>query len=264
MISADMALYEAKARGGDHLATFDEGGAGRLMWIERISDAIERGDVVFESQPIVDLVSGEQVAEELLARLRDGDRLLLPKSWLAPAEASGLIGAIDRTAVTKAIELAAAGRTVSVNLSGRSVGDPGLTAAIGRGLADAEADPGKLIFEITETMTAAGADVLRDFGERIERLGCSLAIDDFGTGFGSFNYLRHLPTRYLKIDREFVQGAVSSTDDRALARLICLIADRFGMETIAEGIEDEETARLMIGAGARLGQGFHFGRPQPL
>jgi EAL domain-containing protein (putative c-di-GMP-specific phosphodiesterase class I) len=264
MISADMALYDAKARGGDHFATFDERGAGRLMWIERISDAIERGDVVFESQPIVDLVSGEQVAEELLARLRDGGELLYPKSWLAPAEASGLIGAIDRIAVSTAIERASSGRTVSVNLSGRSVGDPGLTAAIARDLADADADPANLIFEITETMTAAGQDVLRDFGERIDRLGCALAIDDFGTGFGSFNYLRYLPTRYLKIDREFVQGAAGSRDDRALARLICLIADRFGMETIAEGIEDEETARLMIGAGARLGQGFHFSPPRPL
>lgn len=126
------------------------------------------------------------------------------------------------------------------------------------------ADPQNLILEVTESMTAAGEDVLHDFGERVERIGCELAIDDFGTGFGSFNYLRHLSARYLKIDRAFVHGAAHSPADQRLVRSIMGIAGRLGMRAIAEGIEDEETAEAMRLAGVPLGQGFHFGRPEPL
>ncbi len=91
-----------------------------------------------------------------------------------------------------------------------------------------------------------------------------LALDDFGTGFGSFTYLSNLPLSYVKIDRSHVKALAEDPDDQRLVRSIIGIGGLFGLQTVAEGIEDERTLDLLRELGADLAQGFHLGRPSPV
>jgi diguanylate cyclase (GGDEF)-like protein/PAS domain S-box-containing protein len=265
LVAADIALYEAKEGGRDRVATFTGQQGQRLTWVGRIRRAIEEERLVLHSQPIVDLGTGATVGEELLVRMLDEDgELVMPSAFLPTAERFGLIRDIDRWVVSRALELTAGGRRVSVNLSARSVSDPELTSRVERGLRHAGADPSLLVFEITETAAAADMDDVRAFAERVRALGCGLALDDFGTGFGSFIYLKHLPVRELKIDMEFVRHVSHSPADRRLVESIVMIARALDVRTVAEGVEDEATLRLLRRYGVDRAQGWHLGAPAPV
>ena len=107
-------------------------------------------------------------------------------------------------------------------------------------------------------------EAARLFATDVEALGCKLALDDFGTGFGSFTYLSNLPLSYIKIDRSHVHALAGGIDDQRLVRSIIGIGGLFGLQTVAEGIEDETTLELLRDLGADLAQGFHLGRPSPV
>ena len=265
LVAADIALYEAKEGGRDRVATFTGQQGERLTWVGRVRRAIEEERLVLHAQPIVDLTTGETVGEELLVRMRDeSGEIVSPAAFLPTAEHFGLIRDIDRWVVARALELAAAGRNVSVNLSARSLSDPGLTDAVERGLRETGTDPARLVFEITETAAAADMEEVRAFAERVQRIGCGLALDDFGTGFGSFIYLKHLPVRELKIDMEFVRHIDTSPADRRLVQSIVLIARGLGVRTVAEGVEDAAALRLLREYGVDRAQGWHLGAPAPV
>jgi diguanylate cyclase (GGDEF)-like protein len=265
LVAADIALYEAKEAGRDRVATFTGQQGQRLTWVGRIRRAIEAERLVLHSQPIVDLATGQTVGEELLVRMVDeAGELVMPSAFLPTAERFGLIRDIDRWVVSRALELIATGRRVSVNLSARSVSDPELTSRVEQGLRQAGADPALLVFEITETAAAADMEDVRAFAERVQRLGCGLALDDFGTGFGSFIYLKHLPVSELKIDMEFVRHVSHSRADRRLVESIVMIAQALGVRTVAEGVEDEATLTLLRKYGVDFAQGWHLGAPAPL
>jgi diguanylate cyclase (GGDEF)-like protein/PAS domain S-box-containing protein len=265
LVAADIALYEAKENGRDRVATFTGQQGQRLTWVGRIRRAIEAERLVLHSQPIVDLATGEAVGEELLVRMLDeSGQVVMPSAFLPTAERFGLIRDIDRWVVARALELIAAGRRVSVNLSARSVSDPELTSRVEQGLRQAGADPGLLVFEITETAAAADMEDVRAFAERVQRLGCGLALDDFGTGFGSFIYLKHLPVSELKIDMEFVRHVSHSRADRRLVESIVMIAQALGVRTVAEGVEDDATLGLLRKYGVDFAQGWHLGAPAPV
>ena len=119
------------------------------------------------------------------------------------------------------------------------------------------------MFEITETAVMQNMDRGHAFAERLVALGCSFALDDFGTGFASFTYLKRLPVRYLKIDIEFVRDVVRSKRDMFVVRAIVALANDFGQQTIAEGVEDEATAAVLRDLGVTYAQGYLFGRPAP-
>jgi diguanylate cyclase (GGDEF)-like protein/PAS domain S-box-containing protein len=265
LAAADIAMYEAKAAGGDRAALFSGREGERLAWIGRVREAIEAGQLVLHSQPIIELASGAMIGEELLVRMR-GDRgeLLPPHSFLPTAERFGLVREIDLWVMTRATRLAAEGRTVSVNLSGRSLGDRRLTDLVAAQLAWNGSQPGEVIFEITETAAAQGVEDLSDFAGRLEQTGARVAIDDFGTGFGSLTYLKHLPVRFLKIDMEFIKGMANSVRDRRVVKTIVTIAEGLGMRTIAEGVEDQLTLGMLREYGVSCAQGHYLGRPSPL
>jgi diguanylate cyclase (GGDEF)-like protein/PAS domain S-box-containing protein len=265
LVAADIALYEAKEAGRDRVATFTGQQGQRLTWVGRVRRAIAAERLVLHSQPIVDLATGETAGEELLVRMLDeGGELVMPSAFLPTAERFGLMRDIDRWVVSRALELIAAGRRTSVNLSARSVSDPELTSRVEQGLRRAGADPALLVFEITETAAAADMEDVRAFAERVKRLGCGLALDDFGTGFGSFIYLKHLPVTELKIDMEFVRHVSHSRADRRLVESIVMIAQSLGVRTVAEGVEDEATLGLLRKYGVDYAQGWHLGAPAPL
>ena len=236
----------------------------KVEWSFRIRDAIENDRLVLHSQPIVELATGRVVQEELLIRmLGDDGKLIMPGEFLPPAERFGLAPAIDRWVIAQAAEIAR-DRRVEVNLSAQSIGDPGLPAFVEARLAEAGAAPSNLVFEITETAAAEDLDQARRLAGRLAELGCGFALDDFGTGYGSFTYLKHLPVRYIKIDTEFVRTLRADSPDRQVVSAIVDVARNFGIETIAEGVEAEETADLLRSLGVDYAQGYHFGRPAPL
>jgi PAS domain S-box-containing protein len=236
----------------------------KVEWSFRLRSAIENDRLVLHSQPIVELATGRVVQEELLVRmLGDNDEVIMPGEFLPPAERFGLAPAIDRWVVARAAEIARE-RRVEVNLSAQSIGDPGLPAFVEARLAEAGAAASNLVFEITETAAAEDLDQARRLAGRLAELGCGFALDDFGTGYGSFTYLKHLPVRYIKIDTEFVRTLRADSPDRQVVSAIVDVARNFGIETIAEGVEAEETADLLRALGVHYAQGYHFGRPAPL
>ena len=192
----------------------------------------------------------------------DGE-LIMPGEFLPPAERFDLAPAIDRWVISRAARLAR-DRRVEVNLSGQSIGAPGLPDFVEARLAEAGADPSNLVFEITETAAAQDLNQARRLAERLSELGCGFALDDFGTGYGSFTYLKHLPVGYIKIDTEFVRTLRAGSPDCQVVSAIVDVARNFGIQTIAEGVEAQDTVGLLRTLGVDYAQGYHFGRPGPL
>jgi PAS domain S-box-containing protein len=234
----------------------------RKAWQDRIESAIDEDRLLAYAQPIVELASGDSRRCELLVRMREGDEILQPLSFLPAAERFGLIRAIDFWMVGQAIRLAPE-LAPEVNLSAISLCDTRVRDEIVELLSAAPEAARAIVFEITETAAAEHLDSARAFADAVTALGCGMALDDFGTGVGSFTYLRDLPLRYLKIDTTFVRDAVRSEGDRRIVQSIIGVARQFGLQTIAEGVEDAETLEFLRTAGADHAQGFHLGRPKP-
>ncbi len=266
---ADVALHAAKDAGRDRCVVFGpEHERARIAsggdWEERIARALSRGGFELYLQPILDLHGGRLSRYEVLIRMHDMDKVVLPGAFLPTAERSGQIHDIDRWVVSAAVALLAEhdDLELEVNLSGRSLDDEDLIAHISRSLRERGADPTRLILEITETATIANMEDARTMADALGELGCRLAIDDFGTGFGSFSYLKHLPAAFLKIDGEFVQSPRSRTDELVIEAIVGM-AHGLGKQTIAEFVGDEETVEMLRAAGVDYAQGYHVGRPFP-
>jgi SAM-dependent methyltransferase len=126
------------------------------------------------------------------------------------------------------------------------------------------AEPTNLIFEITETAVMGDIEVGVQFTKALTDFGCGVSLDDFGTGFGSFNYLKRLFVQQLKIDIEFVRDLLTNEANQHLVRAIVSMAKAFNLQTVAEGVEDQETWDFLRVEGVDFGQGFHLGRPTPI
>ena len=236
-----------------------------LGWIERIRAALDEDRFVLHAQPIVDVSSGETVQHELLIRMvADDGSLIAPGEFLPIAETYGLIGEIDRWVVGQALGLTAEGHAIELNLSAHSLGDPTLYAYVDAELRRTGADPTLLIFELTETAILRDEETALRFATAIVARGCKLALDDFGTGYGGFGYLKRLPVSYLKIDIEFVRDLASEPASRQVVDAVINLARGFGIETVAEGVEDAATLTLLGLLGVDFVQGFHLGRPAAL
>jgi diguanylate cyclase (GGDEF)-like protein/PAS domain S-box-containing protein len=270
LAAADLAMYAAKEGGGDRVHLFAEDDQrvvnlqSRQRCAEQIRRALEEDRFELHWQPIIELASGDDTHRELLLRMIGDDGALIPPGAFIPtAERFGLIQAIDRWVVRRAIALLAEHPAISleVNLSAATISDPELGSLIESELAATTVDPGRLVFEITETAAIANIDQARLFAERIARVGCGFALDDFGAGFSTFYYLKRLPLDYLKIDGDFIRGLTRSPTDRLIVKAMVDIAQGMGLKTIAEFVENAETAALLRRLGVDYSQGYHHGRP---
>jgi PAS domain S-box-containing protein len=235
-----------------------------LTWVGRIREALDEDRLVLYAQPIVPLRGGRP-SEELLLRMVDRDGTVIgPNAFLGVAEKYGLITEIDQFVVKQGVRLAAMGRHVGVNLSAESIVTPGLLSIIEHEIQHVGIDPANLMFEITETALMRDMEKAYGFACAIVALGCSIALDDFGTGFGTFSHVKKLPVKILKIDIEFVKGLVASSANQHVVKAIVNLAQGFGCETIAEGVEDAETLQLLEEYGVDYAQGYYLGRPAPL
>jgi PAS domain S-box-containing protein len=237
----------------------------QLAWVGRIRDALDDHRLVLYTQPIVPLTGASTAGEELLIRMvgQKGE-IIAPGSFLPVAEKFGQIREIDQWVIAQAAKLAAAGRHVHANLSADSINNLDLLPVIEHELSSAGADPANLVFEITETALMVDVDAGEAFTRGLAEIGCPVALDDFGTGYGSFTYLQKLRSGYLKIDIAFVRDLVSNPANQHLVKATVNIAKGFGLQTIAEGVEDGDTLDLLREYGVDLAQGFYLGRPAPI
>jgi PAS domain S-box-containing protein len=234
-----------------------------LSWVGRIRDALDEGRMILHSQPIVPLTDGDASEELLLRMVGPTGEIVPPGSFLPAAEKYGLIAEIDQWVIGQAVRLAATGRRVALNLSAGSMGSAEMLQLIEHELRVSGAAPSNLIFEITETALMQDIAAGEAFASALAEIGCDLAIDDFGTGFGSFTYVKRLPVRYLKIDIEFVRELIPNPANQHVVKAIVNLAQGFGQQTIAEGVEDAETLELLREFGVDFAQGYHLGRPAP-
>jgi PAS domain S-box-containing protein len=236
-----------------------------LTWIPKIREALEEDRFVLHAQPIIDLATGETVQHEVLIRMNDREGKLVPPGLFLPAaEEHGLIADIDRWVIGQAAELAGRGHAIELNVSAESLGDPGLLEVVDSELRRTGADPGLVVFELTETALLRSEQTAKAFIDGIAALGCRLALDDFGTGYGGFTYLKRFPVDYLKIDIEFVRDLPRDEASQHVVDACVNLARDFGQKTVAEGVEDAETLAMLRAAGVDYAQGYFLGRPAPL
>jgi PAS domain S-box-containing protein len=236
-------------------------------WVGRIREALDEERFVLYAQPIVELSSGRVTQHELLIRMVDrSGKLIQPNLFLPTAERYGLIEEIDQWVIGEAARLVGEGQTVAVqfNLSGKSMAQTDLAARIRSALHEHGGDPECLICEITETALLEQDKLAEAFVRELTALGCKVALDDFGTGYGGFTYLKRLPVAYLKIDIEFVRDLADNPASRHVVAAIVSLANGFGQKTIAEGVEDERTLKLLKAMGVDYAQGHGIARPAPV
>ncbi len=275
LIDADLAMYAAKAAGKNRVKIAGDTDLERmrthLTWSQRVRQAVTEGRFELHTQPILDLATDEVDQWELLLRLPgEGAELIPPSQFLYTAERSGLILEIDRWVLGQAIDLlahhhhAGVDLKLSVNVSGRSVGDLELPALLQRLLMDRQVDPSKLVLEVAETAAIANMDHARTFAARLTDVGCGFALDDFGAGFGSFYYLKYLPFDYVKIDGEFIRNLPGSSTDQLILDSIVQMCKGLGKATIGEFVGDAQTVEVLKVHGVDYAQGYHLGRPRPI
>lgn len=236
-----------------------------LSWIPKIRDALDEERFVVHAQPIIDLATGQTVQHELLIRMHDAEGGLVPPGLFLPvAEEHGLIADIDRWVIREAFALAGRGHAIELNVSAESLAQPGLLEYVEGELRRAGADPGLIVFELTETALLRSEQTAKAFIDGIAQLGCKLALDDFGTGYGGFTYLKRFPVDYLKIDIEFVRDLPRDEASQHVVHAVVNLARGFGQQTVAEGVEDAETLALLKDFGVDYAQGYFLGRPAPL
>ena len=264
---ADTAMYQAKRAGKDRFALYRPA-VGQDEQHLQLAAALDRDELEVWYQPVIDLDSGRQVAEEALVRWRHPQRgLLLPGEFLPGAEEGGLMPALGRYVLRRACEQAASrqhadpAQTVSVfvNVSPHQL-RTGFAADVDAALTASGLPAELLVLELTEDALLLDTDQVLAELHAIKELGVRLALDDFGTGYSSLSYLNRFPFDVLKIARELVQD-VHTDAGRRVADAVIQLGRALGLHVLAEGVETEQQAVTMRQLGCRLGQGYHWGRP---
>ena len=269
LIDAEQAWRQAREAGRPLTLVADPvpARARQGTYRDRVAAALGTDRFTLFAQPILELQTNRVLRHELLLRvLDDGDNPQSPEQVLQIAERLDTIYDIDLWVVERAMQLAAerADLCLQINLSGRSVGDPRLTAEVETLIERYAVNPEQLTFEITETALIGNLSEARSFADRVRDLGCQLALDDFGSGYASFRYLRLFPIDLVKIDGEYVVDLVRNPEDQVLVRALVQVCQAYGIHTVAEYVQDEPTLRMLREFGVDFVQGYLIGRPSPV
>ncbi|WP_436529896.1 putative bifunctional diguanylate cyclase/phosphodiesterase [Actinoplanes sp. HUAS TT8] len=278
---ADAAMYTAKQRGKANWVRYAAGmekpAQAHAQLGGDLRRALDAGEFKLVYQPIVHLRTGRVVGVEALVRWFHPERgMVSPIDFIPAAERTGLIVPLGRWVLRETCRQAAEWlaefgpdvlEKAAPNVSVRQLHDPDFVDDVRAALADSGLPAGRLVLELTESAVLRGHQVLRVLHE-VHDMGVRLALDDFGTGESSLSLLRAFPAAIVKLDKSFVdnieldeQGSAPANARQAVARAVAQLADALGLDTVAEGIENQEQADRLLKLGYTVGQGYHLGRP---
>ncbi|WP_436847221.1 putative bifunctional diguanylate cyclase/phosphodiesterase [Streptomyces buecherae] len=280
MRSVDIAMYRAKAAGGNRYEVADAASDARVIARHSLTNglpaALEKGEFFIEYQPLVRLEDGTVRGAEALVRwLHPVHGVLGPDQFITLAENTGLIVPLGRWVLTEAARQARAWRDaghdgeplrVNVNLSPCQLRYPDLVSDTVAVLDEAGLDPAALCLEVTENdLIGADEEALRPL-RQLADLGVDIALDDFGTGYSNLAYLRRLPVSTLKLDRSFTLGmqrAPADPVDVKIVEGIVSLAHTLDLAVTVEGVETGSQAEHLRMLGCDTAQGWYYARPGP-
>ncbi len=280
LLSTDLVLQLAKERGRSRIETHASNDASVIRRHDEdfaatdLRDAIRDGQLELYAQPIVSLRDRKHpLGFELLLRLREGiDGGGDPARLLAVAQRYQLLTALDRYVVDHAFAILAPHRevlarqriTMAINVSGQSLCDAQFATHFIEELKRSKLPAGCIVVEVTEQAAAGNLNKAAEVMRRLRQAGCGIAIDDFGTGANSLAYVHQLPVTRLKIDGSFVRDITTNKKSEAAVRGIVQLARDFVLQTVGEYVEDQQQSELLRRLGVDFGQGYLFGKPEPL
>jgi len=275
---ADQAVVSAKSVGGNAVVAFDPEMAEKYairndieLHLEGIIDS-DNGALVLHYLPEFDMRTGEILGTEALIRWRHPTRgLLMPDSFMGVVESINLAGKLGRLIMRSACaqfsdwrNRGLGGDTVlRINVSPAQLVTDGFVGLVAATLDEFVLDASTVCLEITEHVVVRDIDTTHKTLAGLKEIGVQVAIDDFGTGYSALTYLKSLPVDALKIDREFVRdlGTEAAYSDLAILKQVVALADAFGLDVIAEGVETPAAARALLDLGCYRAQGFLLSRP---
>jgi diguanylate cyclase (GGDEF)-like protein len=271
---ADQAVLTAKNSGGNKVSVFTDDMSMKSEFrndIElHLQSVIENGALLLHYLPEIDMRTGEILAAEALVRWQHPTRgLLSPDSFIGVAESINLAGELGRWVMRSACAEFAGWRSrgvgmdtlLRVNVSPVQLVTDGFVESVAGIMAEFDLDRGSVCLEITESVVVQDIETTRITLAGLKEAGVQVAIDDFGTGYSALSHLKSLPVDTLKIDKGFVRELGSDPGDLAIVRAIIALAEAFGLELVAEGVETEAAALTLLRHGCHRAQGFLLSRP---
>lgn len=245
--------------------------AKRLKLEGELRQAIENGELLLQYQPKVDVKSQQVIGSEALIRWNHPKHgMVSPIEFIPLAEETELIVPIGEWVLHEACRqnrswhLAGFDElTISVNVSSKQFGQPGLMPTVKQALEASGLAPQYLTLELTESVVMENAEKNIATLQHLKELGISISIDDFGTGYSSLSYLKKFPLDELKIDRSFIMDSHKNSDDAAIVSAIISLAHDMDLKVVAEGIEEEEQLLFLKQRYCDQIQGFFFSKPLP-
>ena len=269
--AADEAMYHAKQTGGgvrlfsSSTVVFEQ---RKLLLLADLPQAIDRGELVLEFQPIISCLTQKPVRMEALVRWNHPEYgRLTAKDFVHKAEMSDSIRVLTRWVIEHALGAArdwqatAPGVGVAVNISPRLLGDSNIVAHLLKSVKRFGL-PARLVdLEITETSLIHNPDRATQILADCRAQGFSIVIDDYGVGFCSLAYLRRLPLKGLKMDSSFVTRVMHSAEDATIVQSTIALAHNLGLTVVAEGVEDAATLKFLATHGCDFAQGYGIAHP---
>lgn len=284
MKNADQAMYAAKNLGRNRFSWFTDTmqnqAEERMSLANDLREAIANGQLQVYFQPIVDLATGRIVkAEALLRWLHPVHGMIPPAKFIPVAEETGQISALGNWVFRESAKMAkewvdwanAQGNEalariikISVNKSPKQFHVASTYEDWVEVMSEIGVDPGHIVIEITENLFLGDQVDMAEKLRRFRDIGMGLSLDDFGTGYSSLGYLKKYEVDYLKMDQSFVRDMLDRPNDRAIAEAILAMAQRLGLDVVAEGIETQAQRDFLFEFGCKYGQGYFFHKPLPI
>jgi len=270
---AETAMYMAKAhRTG--INVYDRESAQisseRLKLIGDLRDALDKDQITVHYQPIINMFDQKDTRLEVLARWEHPDSgYISPETFIWLAEESGMINLLTSKIMSMAISDCSSLlhrkliKDISINMSAYCLMNAKLPAELEANLKEHSIMPDSVTLEITESAMMANTPKSEKIIQKLLDLGVKISVDDFGTGHSSLYKLKQLPLSELKIDKAFVVELANKQDDAQIIKATINMSHGLGLKTVAEGIEDKTTYRILKSLGCDYAQGFYISRPMP-
>ncbi len=268
---ADNMMYKAKSEGKntviipteeDVVEVFRATGEKTII----VMNAIEGKTIIPYFQPIVNMENGRVEGHEVLSRIRTDKGILDAKEFIEVAERLGVVSRLDSIVMEKVfrkVKDEGYEGNLFINLSPKSLIIREFIPSVLKLTDKYNIDHRTIVFEITERETGRNISLLEKFVHDLKFEGFKFAIDDFGAGFSSFHYIKRFPIDFVKIEGEFIRNMIADRKDLAFVKTMSILAREFGIQTVAECVEDEKILETVKQIGIGYSQGYYIGRPSP-